>query len=158
MLAMGIEIRRTKQLAIRLRRPFRSAHMLLSRIMRGEVSASRLRPPPGTSTSTSSATQSAGSIRCASATTVWARVGGGAGAAAGDGRRRPRHARPDRRRRATHELPLEVLLFLALTVATALVGGLLPAIVCAVLASLASNTGTLPRSSRNSRLRPEKLF
>ncbi len=38
-----------------------------------------------------------------------------------------------------HELPLEVLLFLALTVATALVGGLLPAIVCAVVSSLAIN-------------------
>ncbi|HEY7989398.1 MAG TPA: ATP-binding protein [Lapillicoccus sp.] len=38
-----------------------------------------------------------------------------------------------------HELPLEVLLFLSLTVATALVGGLLPAISCAVLSSLAIN-------------------
>jgi two-component system sensor histidine kinase KdpD len=48
-----------------------------------------------------------------------------------------------------HELPLEVLLFLALTVATALVGGLLPAVVCAVVSSLVINwfftepTGTL---------------
>ena len=38
-----------------------------------------------------------------------------------------------------HELPLEVLLFLALTVATALVGGLLPAVVCAVISSLVIN-------------------
>ncbi len=38
-----------------------------------------------------------------------------------------------------HELPLEVLIFLALTVATALVGGLLPALVCAVVASLVIN-------------------
>src|SRR4051812_30753132 len=38
-----------------------------------------------------------------------------------------------------HELPLEVLLFLSLTVATALVGGLLPAIVCAVVSSLVIN-------------------
>ena len=38
-----------------------------------------------------------------------------------------------------HDLPLEVLLFLSLTVATALVGGLLPAIVCAVVSSLVIN-------------------
>ncbi|HEY8305820.1 MAG TPA: ATP-binding protein [Lapillicoccus sp.] len=38
-----------------------------------------------------------------------------------------------------HELPLEVLLFLSLTVATALVGGLLPAIACAVVSSLVIN-------------------
>jgi two-component system sensor histidine kinase KdpD len=43
-------------------------------------------------------------------------------------------ATPDR-----HELPLEVLLFLALTVATALVGGLLPALFCAVVSSLVIN-------------------
>jgi two-component system sensor histidine kinase KdpD len=38
-----------------------------------------------------------------------------------------------------HELPLEVLLFLALTVATALAGGLLPALCCAVVSSLVIN-------------------
>ncbi|MEO7236526.1 MAG: ATP-binding protein [Lapillicoccus sp.] len=38
-----------------------------------------------------------------------------------------------------HELPLEVLIFLALTVATALVGGLLPALACAVISSLVIN-------------------
>ncbi len=38
-----------------------------------------------------------------------------------------------------HELPLEVLIFLALTVGTALVGGLLPALACAVISSLVIN-------------------
>jgi len=38
-----------------------------------------------------------------------------------------------------HDLPMEVLLFLLLTVGTALVGGLWPAVACAVLASLAIN-------------------
>ncbi|MDQ2781444.1 MAG: DUF4118 domain-containing protein, partial [Actinomycetota bacterium] len=41
--------------------------------------------------------------------------------------------------RPWHQLPLEVLIFLTLTVATALVGGLLPALVCAVVSSLAIN-------------------
>ncbi|AKU19070.1 DUF4118 domain-containing protein [Luteipulveratus mongoliensis] len=41
--------------------------------------------------------------------------------------------------RQEHDLPLEVLLFLLLTVVTAIVGGLLPALVAAVLASLALN-------------------
>jgi len=38
-----------------------------------------------------------------------------------------------------HELPLEVLIFLALTVGTALAGGLLPALACAVISSLVIN-------------------
>ncbi|WP_168581808.1 ATP-binding protein [Gephyromycinifex aptenodytis] len=41
--------------------------------------------------------------------------------------------------RALHDLPLDVLLYLALTVASALVGGMWPAIACAVLGSLTLN-------------------
>ncbi|MDE9366218.1 DUF4118 domain-containing protein [Luteipulveratus sp. YIM 133132] len=41
--------------------------------------------------------------------------------------------------RSEHDLPLEVLLFLLLTVVTAIVGGLWPALAAAVLASLALN-------------------
>jgi two-component system, OmpR family, sensor histidine kinase KdpD len=41
--------------------------------------------------------------------------------------------------RGSHTLATELMLFLALTVATALVGGLLPALVCAVLADVALN-------------------
>ncbi|KNX36782.1 ATP-binding protein [Luteipulveratus halotolerans] len=41
--------------------------------------------------------------------------------------------------RPQHDLPLEVLLFLLLTVATAIVGGLVPALLAAVLASIALN-------------------
>ena len=73
--------------------------------------------------------------------------------------RRCGHPRPARHL-GRHELPLEVLLFLSLTVATALVGGLLPAIVCAVVSSLVINwfftdpNGTLTIQSPQNALGP----